>query len=155
MKTRFILAVVLAVSCASSLMAQGSGRNLWSGYMFLGRASEHHGYSGGADAGIGVEYIAAKGVGLGAEFGGISRVAVFSVDGVYRIPLNRRIRPFLTTGYSATFDSDGDNGSGFNIGGGIHYYLRKRLAIRAEARELIFPEPVFGNFPSFRIGITF
>ena len=102
-----------------------------------------------------MEYIAAKGVGVGTEFGRVSQIGVFSIDGIYRIPLKRKLTPFVTAGYSAGFDSDADTGSGFNIGGGVNYYFTKRLGLRAEVREFTFSNRVLGNFPSFRFGIVF
>src|SRR5262249_13636277 len=150
------LSVILLVFLTDSLMAQESGRSLWSGYLFVGPASREHGYTqSGGDGGIGMEYIAAKGVGFGTEFGRISQIGVFSANGVYRIPLKRKLIPFVTAGYAGAFDSDGDTGSGFNFGAGANYSFTRRLGIRAEVREFTFSNHALSNFPSFRFGITF
>jgi opacity protein-like surface antigen len=146
-----LLTILPAIASADD----GSGPR---GYAFfgLGRAADsttiHVG--GGLDAAI------YRGIGASAEVGYLGPrqqfkdygFGVFSANGLYDLPfsLSSKLRPFATGGYSMAF-RDG-TANGYNIGGGVNYWLGDRMGLRFEYRENVIND---FHFHGGRIGWTF
>ena len=115
------------------------------------RATMHFGGGG--------EGLIYKGLGLGAEIGGIWAVqgsdllAVLSVNGSYHFSRGRKISPFLTGGYSPIW---GDGSANMvNFGGGVNWWLGERKGIRLEFRDHVYAEGSNRQIVEFRIGFAF
>jgi len=115
------------------------------------RATMHFG--GGGEA------LLYKGLGAGAELGGIwalqgsDLLAVFSVGGSYHFSRDRKISPFLTGGYSRIW---GDGSADLvNFGGGVNWWLGERKGIRLEFRDHVYAEGSNRQIVEFRIGFAF
>lgn len=113
-------------------------------------------FGGGAEANL------YKGLGLGLEIGYFSAteaigegVGIFSVNGQYTFGLQnpRKVKPFVTGGYSLAFRQGTVNA--INFGGGIHYWFRDRLGLRLEFRDYLSPEMTDVHLWQGRIGIEF
>jgi hypothetical protein len=109
--------------------------------------------------GAGGEALLYKGLGAGAEIGGIwalqgsDLLAVFSADGSYHFSRGRKISPFLTGGYSLIW---GDGSANMvNFGGGINWWLGERKGIRLEFRDHVYAEGSNRQIVEFRIGFAF
>jgi hypothetical protein len=63
-----------------------------------------------------------------------------------------RFDPFVTAGYSALIR----NGVGnlWHAGGGLNYWINRRLGVRAEFRNHVWPSADSLQLPNFRFGIT-
>ncbi len=92
-----------------------------------------------------------KGVGVGAEImmlgpsGGFTDeyLGAFSLNGVYHFASSgeraRRLSPFVTGGYTLYFRNGSENL--WNIGGGVDYWLSRRVGIRGEVRDQFYLAP--------------
>jgi len=136
-------------------------------------------------AGFGGEGYIFKGLGLGAEVGGVgltsdpnAELGVGSADVSYHF-FNKKDRgsaaPFVTGGYTAFFGHNTHMGtglwghkplmtSGFNVGGGIDLFASKHWGMRLDVRyhghggrilNYTHPEIDQLSFVAFRIGLTF
>jgi opacity protein-like surface antigen len=94
--------------------------------------------------GGGVEARVRDRVGIGGELGYMSALTdlpsgfgTWSANGSYYFasPV-RRLRPFATGGYTMFFRTN-DYLSLWNVGGGVEYAIRSRMALRLEGREQI------------------
>jgi len=160
--TLIILCLSVWAHAQPSPTAPGtSDRYHGQGYLFLApgayvgysetRATMHFG--GGGEA------LLYKGLGAGAEMGGIWALqgsdlfALFSADGSYQFSRGRKISPFLTCGYSRI----GGDGSAnmVNFGGGINWWLGERKGIRLEFREHVYADSGHRQIAEFRIGFAF
>jgi hypothetical protein len=154
-----ILAVGLLSSSASAQVAPA-------GYVFgapgqvyaAGDAATTFHFGGGA------EVRAANGLAGGAEIGFLGPtssfadgVGVFNANGSYYFQggtKSSRTVPFVSGGYSLLFRDGHING--WNVGGGIEYRLRTRLALRFDVRDQIHSEGgETAHFVGFRMGISF
>ena len=109
--------------------------------------------------GAGGEALVYKGLGAGAEIGGIWAIqgsdllAVFSADGSYHFSRDREVSPFLVGGYSRIW---GDGSANLvNFGGGVNWWLGERKGIRLEFRDHIYAEGSNRHIVEFRIGFAF
>ena len=124
--------------------------------------------SGGVSAttfhfGGGADILLAKGIGVGAEIGALGPkdgfgdgvFGVFSPDASYHFAYDRRRKwdPFVAGGYSLFFRNGTLNA--FNVGGGINYWLTRRMAFRGEFRDHIYPVGGAIHFWGFRFGMSF
>jgi hypothetical protein len=113
-------------------------------------------------AGGGGEVRMADTIGIGADVGYLGPFESFSegfgmlsVNGSYYFPAsgrNRRVRPFVTTGYTMAF-SDG-TANMWNLGGGVDYWTSKRVGVRFEVRDHIWVDEGTAHFWGPRIGIV-
>ena len=114
--------------------------------------------------GGGVEGLIGDAVGIGGEIGFLGPWAYFrdglgvmSVNGSYHFlphQPGRRARPFVTTGYSLFFRDEHVNL--WNVGGGIDYWVKPRMAVRVELRDHIHAEDgATVHFWGPRIGVVF
>lgn len=80
-------------------------------------------------------------------------VAVITVNGSYHFLRGKGpVEPFVTAGYGA-FANLGGGQSMFNYGGGVNYWFKKHLGVRAEV--LNFQTNSFRENTSIRFGISF
>jgi hypothetical protein len=151
-----------AQSTTGTAQEESSRRYRGQGYVFIAPGT----YIGNADSittihfGGGGEGLLYKGLGLGAEIGGITALQessaglwLFSANGSYHFARERKITPFLTGGYSSV----GGNGQRnlINFGGGINYWFRERQGIRLEFRDHIYTDGTGRHLLGFRIGFAF
>ena len=131
------------------------------GYAFVGLGAVNA-EAGTLQFGGGAEANLHKGLGFGLEIGYFSAmeaisegIGVFSVDGQYTFGLenSRKIKPFVSGGYSLAFRSGTVNA--VNFGGGIHYWFRDRLGLRLEFRDYLSPEMTDLHLWQGRVGLEF
>jgi hypothetical protein len=119
---------------------------------------------GGVSTGFGGEVFVYKGLAADAEVGYVgpgwsfsrSGAGVGSANASYFWRKGKKVEPFASGGYSLFFGHGETNG--YNLGGGVNFWLRTHLALRLEVRE--YPDAgstVSGlhHFASFRVGMTF
>jgi hypothetical protein len=150
-----------AQSTTATAGEESSRRFRGQGYVFIAPGT----YIGNADSiaimhfGGGGEGLVYKGLGLGAEVGGIAALQesrgslwLFSVNGSYHFSRQRKVTPFLTGGYSSV----GGNGQRnlINLGGGINYWFREKQGIRLEFRDHIYTDGTGRHLLGFRIGFA-
>jgi hypothetical protein len=115
-------------------------------------------------AGGGFDVVARNGLGASVEVGYLAPllegfgygVGVISTNAVFHAgrPRRHRVTPFVTGGYTLWFRRD--SASAVNVGGGVHYWMRDGVGLRAEFRDHL---PV-GNYRSrphiwgARVGLT-
>jgi len=140
------------------------------GYIFLGVGSgtdnpsfEHVGGGG--------EVLLFRGIGVGGEPGAMGRPGegegVISVGPSYHFlhaTHKSKIDPFVQGGYTGTFAGadpiEGGNGILFNFGGGMNYWLFKRVGLRLDFRDYVHHRSFFPTggetqqYWGFRIGMT-
>ncbi|HOL70287.1 MAG TPA: hypothetical protein PLA43_09010 [Bryobacteraceae bacterium] len=137
MKTK--IALLLATLSAAAL---GQGMN---GYVFSAPGIVTAGSQavGNIHIGAGVEGAIGKGIGAGLELGAMSGTRCFPecVVGVFSPNINyhflrgneRRADPFVTAGYTLMFRHGHANM--FNFGGGMNYWVARRVGFRVELRN--------------------
>lgn len=113
-------------------------------------------------AGGGGEARIADTFGIGADVGYLGPFESFpdgfgmlSVNGSYYLPASdrlRRIRPFVTTGYTMAF-RDG-TANLWNVGGGVDYWTSRRVGVRFEFRDHLWVDEGTTHFLGPRIGIV-
>jgi len=114
--------------------------------------------------GGGGEAIFRDAVGVGAEIGYLglfeeSGLGILSVNGSYhfnggRAPA-RRVRPFVTGGYSLGF-AGGGHANLFNVGAGVDYWLKPKVGLRLEFRDHVWAEgDETLQLLGVRVGVTF
>ncbi|MCC6343070.1 MAG: hypothetical protein IT166_12780 [Bryobacterales bacterium] len=148
--------ILIAAFSAVSGMAQVPKSQV---FVYQGLGSNYgtsFGHTGG-----GAEAAVWKGITAGAEVGAIypframSEVfGVLNVNGSYHFLAGRKGKwdPFVTGGYSLFFRQGVANGA--NYGGGVVYWVKPRMGIRAEFRNQQYSVNERG-FPEFRIGVAF
>jgi len=156
MKIMISIAAVF-FTMSSYVSAQTPDRSRGQGYVFaapgignyeLGKPNIH--------IGIGGEGFIYRGLGIGAEIGGVGSdrvVGLGSANLSYHFfprKTGDRLEPFVTAGYSLFFRA-GLSG-GYNAGGGFNLWLNKDLALRIEIRD---QHSHRFETVSFRIGVTF
>ena len=124
---------------------------------------------GGVNTGFGGETFVSKGLGLGVEagyagpdwsFSGGGAVGAVSIDASYHFfgkKNHRRIEPFAVGGYSLYYGDRTATQSGFNIGGGLNFWVAKHAALRLEVRDqdhINYFHSQFTRFVAFRFGMT-
>jgi hypothetical protein len=102
-----------------------------------------------------------KGLGIGAEIGylGPTRymgegLALASLNGIYifRSPRRPRLEPFITGGVSLALGNG--FGAGANFGGGVQYWLRKKVGLRLEFRDHLPTQSFSDHLLEVRVGIV-
>lgn len=161
---RWLIWVMLMLGLVPCLtLAQTADKHHGQGYVFVAPGGATGG--GMTDTtlhfGGGGEGLLYKGLGVGAEVGYLGPTAglgdgfgLFSVNGSYHVlPKNEgKVAPFVTAGYSLSFRSGTANL--FNFGGGINYWISKRVGLRLEFRDHVwFEGPI--HYWGFRIGVAF
>lgn len=104
-----------------------------------------------------------KGLGIGAEIGylslmesGNNGLGLMSLNGIYifRSRSKPKWEPFLTAGGTLAIAQGGIAG-GVNFGGGVQYWLRKRIGLRIEFRDHIPNQDFSSHLFEGRIGFSF
>ena len=111
--------------------------------------------------GGGGELLLAKGLGLGAEIGGLSpsgdfgeTVGLLSGNAYYHFGSKRRIDPYLTGGYSLFFRGNSANAG--NFGFGVNLWLWQSLGLKFEFRDHVAsPGGVTAHWWGARFGLNF
>ena len=158
---RILIAVFFALAMvpASALAQKGDMPRGW-GYGFgaIGSSSGRFGRTT-VHVGGGGEGLFYKGLGAGAEIGYLGRdgfrggFGVASVNVVYHFQRpGQKLVPFVTGGGTVAF-STGATGGG-NLGGGVQYWMKDRVALRFEFRDHIISSDS-PHFYGFRVGIAF
>ncbi|MHB8653177.1 MAG: hypothetical protein ACYDA9_04775 [Terriglobia bacterium] len=165
---KLIAAAVLLLMAPIMASAQGK----LDGYAFL--APSVGGGQNAVDTGVGGEVFFLKRFGAEAEVSyyapdwtfctncDYSGMGVGSLDLIYRLPVTgSRIEPFAAGGYSGYTIAGGASpgyASGYNIGGGVNVWFKRRVALRLDVRyqgnagNIVHP---VSHFVAFRIGVTF
>lgn len=158
MKEYFSIALAF-FAISGSASAQSPDRSKGQGYVFFAPAvgNINRGYGDvNIHAGFGGEGFVYKGLGLGAEIGGVGKsyvIGLGSANFSYHLfprTKDRNLEPFVTAGYSMFFRAGTFHG--YNAGGGINVWLNKALAMRFEIRN---QHSHYYEAVSFRIGLTF
>jgi hypothetical protein len=117
--------------------------------------------------GGGGEVLFFRGLGVGGELGATGwlgdGVGLYSIDSSYHFFRARgksKLVPFIEGGYSRAFANKGFTLSEnlFNFGGGIHYWVFKRVGLRLEFRDYVAHEHflvgVTDQYWGFRVGLA-
>jgi hypothetical protein len=142
---------VFFLSCAAAVAQPSSN-----GYLVAGAGVRDA--KAISEAAVGGEWVIGKGVGVGGEVGAVAGHETFgflSANGYYHLTRQGRFDPFVTAGYTLGFSVFGGAGSAFNAGGGINFWLWRRLGLRAEFRDIVAHGDPSPNFWVFRGGILF
>jgi hypothetical protein len=138
--------------------AQSSEDHHAQGYIFFAPGVASGRTTGFMHAGGGGEALI-KRVGIGGEIGYLTPwrylsegIGVGSVNGSFNLKPGK-VSPFVTGGYTLVFRNG--TASGYNFGGGVHYWLTERAAIRFEVRDNVVRDFHDQHFVGFRIGVTF
>lgn len=128
------------------------------GYLFVAPTTN----DASITTGFGGDAFVYRGLGLGAELAYANHDngrGAGSADVSYHFlqSAKYKVEPFVTGGFSLYF---GDGlGPGFNLGGGVNFWMSKRAALRFEARDHEHGDGPFDNdhhrFVAYRIGVTF
>jgi hypothetical protein len=151
------LAVLLIVISAVAA-AQSSN-----GYVFVapGAVTCCGGSAATLHLGGGGDIILAKGLGVNLEIGALapprdlrSALGVFSAGGAYyfRHEKDLKLEPFVDGGYSLMFRSGHVNL--FYVGGGVNYWLARRVGLRFEFRDHIWTHERL-HYWGLRVGLAF
>jgi hypothetical protein len=154
---KILVAGCFLILCSVTAWAQGT-EHRGQGYGFFAPGVSSGRSTGFAHAGVGGEVLI-KRVGIGGEAGYLAPwrylsegIGVASVNGSFNLKPGR-ISPFVTGGYTLFFRSG--TASGYNFGGGVHYWLRDRVGLRFEVRDNAVPDYYDQHFVGFRIGVVF
>lgn len=160
MKRVIIAIFALALVPASALAQKGNTPKGW-GYGFgaIGGTSGDFGQTT-VHVGGGGEGLFYKGLGAGAEIGYLAPTrgvgdgfGVASVDVSYHfVQPGRKLVPFVTGGFSLLFRNG--SSAGGNVGGGVQYWMKDRVALRLEFRDHIVSSDS-PHFYGFRVGFAF
>lgn len=157
-----VLAAVLFLAFSALAKADESGKeHHGQGYLFVagGVAVQRGYYRELVHFGGGGEGLVYKGIGVGSEIGLLttgpeSSMGLLSVNGSYHFLRNRKLSPFVTSGYSVAF-RDG-HANLVNFGGGVHWWFREGAGVRLEFRDHIHSyRGVQTSFLEARIGFSF
>lgn len=129
------------------------------GYGFLGATvgGSSSGLDGAFRYGVGGNVSLAPRLTAGAEIGGLQKDGAGLIGSAklgfhFRSRINHGLDPFVTGGVSYVRKS-GEGGVFGNVGSGVHYWFRPRLAIRAEF--VAYPSGSdLNTFSEFRVGIA-
>ena len=169
MRIPMLWILVLAV-CSTRAWGQAEEKYVGHGYGYVapGLCLYNSGQCPGAlQFGGGGEVLVRRRLGIGGEIGyahvGAAKYSIadnlllLSVNGSYHFGARRpdaKLAPFFTWGavYGSTLRSGGGRGwGGVNLGGGVHYWFRKRVGLRVEPRVTFAGCTLVG----FRIGPAF
>jgi hypothetical protein len=148
--------------CAAILFCAAVAQPSSNGYLVAGAGARDQKLI--TEGAAGGEWVIGKGFGVGGELGAVAAhgFAMFSANGYYHLAAashQRKFDPFVTGGYtlglrfqSLIFGGPA-NENLFNAGGGINFWLWRRLGLRAEFRDIVAHGQPSPNFWVFRGGI--
>ncbi len=152
------LVLALFITATAALAQEAPKKETGHGYAFVGLGAVNTGFSL-LQFGGGGEVNFYKGLGMGVELGYAgpleylsSGIGIMSLDGQYTFGTNtaRKLRPFITGGYSLAFRNGYANA--LNFGGGVHYWFSNRFGLRLEFRDHVSPSVWDAHFWQGRIG---
>lgn len=157
MKKILVAACFLFLGSITGLAQGTEHRGQGYGFFASGVSSGHS--RGFGHVGVGGEVLI-KRVGVGGEIGYLTPwrsrsedMGVGSVNGSFNLKPGK-ISPFVTGG--GTLFVIRGIATGYNFGGGVHYWLRDRVGLRFEVRDNVVPEySTDEHFVGFRIGVVF
>jgi hypothetical protein len=153
---KFAFLLVMAAACAVAQSSNGYVFVAPGGVTSYGHTAMTLHFGGGLDA------IVYKGIGLNAELGALgpredlgASVGVFSAGGAYyfRHARELKLEPFVNGGYSLMFRQGHENL--FYCGGGVNYWLARRVGLRFELRDHVDTRYQAVHFWGVRFGISF
>ncbi len=146
--------------------AQNSEYSKQDGYFYIApgvRTALHTDTVRAIQAGGGAEGFVTPHLGAELDLGALKAsdalwLGVFSPNFVARFRVRNvenKVEPFVTGGYTVFFRSG--SASGYNFGGGFHYWFSRHVGLRFEARDSVWvtlgaPDL---HFVGFRIGMAF
>ncbi len=154
MKFAFLLVLAAAGAAAESSNAYVFAAP--GGVTSYGHTSMTLHFGGGVDA------ILYKGLGINAEIGALGprealgeSVGVFSAGAAYyfRHAKELKLEPFVSGGYSLMFREGHENL--FYFGGGVNYWLARRVGLRFEVRDHVYSQYQAVHFWGVRLGVSF
>jgi hypothetical protein len=115
--------------------------------------------------GAGGEVLLFRGLAVGGELGAMGRpgdeVGLYSIDSSYHFSHARgksKLVPFIEGGYTRAFGNRGSPYPNiFNFGGGVHYWVFKRVGLRLEFRDYVAQHSFFAGtdqYWGFRVGLA-
>ncbi len=126
---------------------------------FGGGALIGDGRAGYMQVGVGGEGRIYKGFGAGSEIGYLFPregftygIGLLSTNATYHFWGRSRVIPFVTGGYSLAFREGMANLA--NFGGGVDVRFHKRMALRFEVRDHVWPGYTTTHFLMFRVGMV-
>ncbi len=165
MRSPIVCTLLFALSCFmtpdSARAQENSSKDRGQGYLFAGFGAINTNTSV-AHFGAGGEVNLYKGLGFGVEVGYLAPtqywgggIGILSVDGQYTFNTGspRRLKPFLTGGYTLAFRSGHANA--MNIGGGVHYWFARHGGLRLEFRDHVSPDLWNAQAWQVRVGFDF
>ena len=154
---RLMIASSLVLLILQNGFAQETG-GAGEGYVFFAPGVATPGNDGTAHFGVGGDLLF-KRIGIGTELGYLTPIRHFG-DGIGVLSPNLsyhfasgKVSPFVTGGYSLFFRNG--HASGFNVGGGVNYWVSNRMALRFEVRDNVLAEYINTHFVGIRAGLTF
>lgn len=164
---KLLLALLTVIVIPSGMLAQTAEQHRGQGYVFFapGGLSAFGTTTTTVHFGGGGELLVYKGLGVGGEVGYLTPTQSFS-DGLGTLSLNGsyhllpykgegKVALFVTAGYSLFFRSGTANL--LNVGGGLNYWFTKRVGLRVEVRDHIWPNrggESTAHFWGVRVGIA-
>jgi hypothetical protein len=158
-KMRKFKMFLICSGLALPLMAQNETTRL-QGYGYFGvLGADHTTFGKLLNPGLGAELTLYKGFAASADIGYVGfynnfnegGFGLFSPNLTYRFFNSSNFVPFVTGGYSRIF-RDGSANLG-NYGGGVTYWLRRRVGLRVEGRD--YRDTHGYHFGGVRLGVSF
>jgi hypothetical protein len=173
MKQLIATAVLLLMTPALAAAQNAEKQSQGEGYVFIAPILSNKQFRGrsGVNTGFGGEVFVYKGLGAGVEAGyaapdfsfGRIGMGVASFNASYHFfskKNQKRIEPFVVGGYSFYYGERSTIQNGFNLGGGVNWWLAKHAALRLEICDqdhinYFHGYSPFIRFVAFRVGMTF
>ncbi len=163
---RLVGTVLLIGLLPLSAAAQNSNYSKQDGYFYIApgvRTGLHMDTVRATQGGGGAEGFVTPNLGAELDLGALKAsdalwLGAFSPNFVARFRVKnqeKRVEPFVTGGYTVFFRSG--SASGYNFGGGFHYWFSRHVGLRFEARDSVWvtlgaPDL---HFVGLRIGMAF
>jgi hypothetical protein len=156
---RIIVAFMFAVFAVSGADSQENYKG--QGYLLFGVGGSTS-LGGMEQIGGGGDVFVYRGLGVGGELGylfpmeGVAYgLGLLSVNGSYNFnrKSSAKLSPFISGGYSLAFRDGYANL--YNLGGGVNWWLARRIGIRVECRDYVWTGGGSDHMPMFRVGMAF
>jgi hypothetical protein len=158
---RLMIVIATAVMLPALAAAQSDRPYTGYGYFFIAPGAGTPGNWGTLHIGGGGQGFVYKGLGVGAELGFLGPreclgegFGVLSVNGAYHFRRDKKLVPFVTSGYSLGFRSG--IAHMMNVGGGVQYWFKPRVGLYLEFRDhaTVTGWANGGHLYGFRMGIA-
>ena len=140
---RLTAALTLAMSISGFLLGASTAHAQVAaeGHAVLAVGGYSNQYASGSDVEIaaGGEVLFARRVGVSAEVGRAAFGGRASLDGTVHFPHGERakLEPFVQVGLTRSTGEYSNVYHGWNVGGGVSYWVRPRLGLRVEFVEIV------------------